>query len=178
MFGYGSLMWNPAFHFAEQRPARLHGYHRRFCLNLKVGRGSPENPGLMLALDNGGSCHGIAYRIAPDKVNSETEILWMREMISGAYRPRWVTLHTHDNALRGLVFTINRENPRYIGRLPMEDIVERLATGEGELGSCRDYLLNTVAHLEEIGVRDAHLHDLAHRVKRKLADGRKSTRVA
>ena len=94
VFGYGSLMWNPAFHFVEQRPARCHGYHRSFCLSTPVGRGSPDCPGLVLALDWGGSCTGVAFRIAGDQVDEELDVVWQREMVAGSYVPTWVRLAT------------------------------------------------------------------------------------
>ena len=92
VFGYGSLMWNPAIHVAETQAAKVHGLHRAFCMKLVLGRATPERPGLMLALDHGGSCRGMAHRIAAEHVESETEILWMREMITGSYRPAWISL--------------------------------------------------------------------------------------
>ncbi len=160
VFGYGSLMWNPAFHFAERQPGTIHGWHRSFCLWAPVGRGSEERPGLMLGLDRGGSCRGFAFRIEPDNVKSETRILWRREMISGGYVPRWVDVRTEDGPLRALTFTANRRHPRYVGRLPTEDAVRALATAEGPLGRARDYLHNTVVHMDELGVSDGHLHRL------------------
>ncbi len=160
VFGYGSLMWNPAFHFAERVPGSIHGWHRSFCLSMPVGRGSVERPGLMLALDRGGSCRGFAFRIEPDRVQSETQILWRREMISGGYRPRWVRVKTGGEFLRALTFTANRNHPRYVGRLPEDDSVRALATGQGTLGRARDYLHNTVVHLDELGVGDGPLHRL------------------
>jgi cation transport protein ChaC len=94
IFGYGSLMWNPAFHFAERRQALVHGYHRQFCLWARAGRGSPSRPGLMLALERGGSCHGVAFRLHGDKVASELDVVWRREMLTMAYRPVWVNVRT------------------------------------------------------------------------------------
>lgn len=102
VFGYGSLMWNPAFHFADRVPGTIHGWHRSFCLSAPVGRGSVDQPGLMLALDRGGSCRGFAFRIEPQKVQSETRILWRREMISGGYVPRWVSVRTSEGPMRAL----------------------------------------------------------------------------
>jgi hypothetical protein len=90
VFAYGSLMWNPAFEFVEQRVGLVHGFHRRFCLWTHLGRGSPGAPGLMLALEPGGSCRGVVYRIAADAVATELEIIWRREMLSTSYVPRWV----------------------------------------------------------------------------------------
>ena len=78
VFGYGSLIWNPAFHFVERRLGTIHGWHRRFCLWTTLGRGSPDCPGLMLGLDRGGSCRGIVLRIAPEDVEVELDVLWRR----------------------------------------------------------------------------------------------------
>lgn len=160
IFGYGSLIWNPAFYFEEQQPARLYGFHRSFCLHLTIGRGSHEKPGLMLALDRGGSCSGIAFRIAADKVESETEILWMREMMSGAYIPRLINLKMKNKTARGLVFVINRKHSRYMGNLDMDKTAEMIANGAGILGTCREYLENTVRDLDKINVKDRYLHKL------------------
>ncbi|SLN34562.1 gamma-glutamylcyclotransferase [Oceanibacterium hippocampi] len=165
VFGYGSLMWNPALEFEEQRLARLYGYHRRFCLQIQLGRGSPERPGLMLALDRGGSCQGIAFRIAARNIEAETRLLWNREMLSGAYRPTWVRLRAAGEIFRAVTFVANRRLDRYCGGLEEAETVERLATGCGELGSCRDYLAKTVRHLEEVGVHDPHLHRLLRQVE-------------
>jgi cation transport protein ChaC len=166
IFGYGSLMWNPAFHYAERRTGTVHGYHRCYCMWTGLGRGSPERHGLMLGLDRGGSCHGVAFRIAPAAVEEELDIIWAREMIGGTYRPRWLKVLTADGPIRAIAFTINREHPRYAGKLPRDVMVERLATASGMLGSCRDYLANTVAHLDELGLHDGSLHDLLRRVDR------------
>ncbi len=160
VFGYGSLIWNPAFRYSEMKPAHIHGYHRQFCLHLTIGRGSPENPGLMLALDRGGSCRGIAFKITAEDVESETEILWMREMISGAYEPRWTRMRTEDDILDGFTFVVNRSHDRYRGNTSFEDSVSALRRGKGYLGTCRDYLLNTVQYLDKIGIHDRYLYHL------------------
>jgi cation transport protein ChaC len=164
LFGYGSLMWNPVIHFAEQRPALLRGYHRQFCLWVHLGRGTPERPGLMLALDRGGSCHGVAFRIRAAQAREELALVWQREMLSGAYRPRWVTVETASGAERALTFTVNRAHLRYAGRLGEDAVALRLACAGGSLGPCRDYLLSTARHLAEIGVRDSYIERLARRV--------------
>ena len=160
VFGYGSLIWNPAFHFEEKQKARIYGFHRKFCLHLTIGRGSPEKPGLMLALDHGGSCNGIAFKIATDKVESETEILWMREMISGAYQPQSLTIHTRLGAVPGFTFVVNRKHERYLGELNHSDTAKAIAEGEGILGSCKDYLFNTINGLMELGIQDSYLKRL------------------
>jgi glutathione-specific gamma-glutamylcyclotransferase len=160
VFGYGSLLWNPAFHYLLSEPARLFGYRRKFCLRMTMGRGTPEKPGLMLALDAGGSCNGLAFYIAPEAVESETAILWRREMFSGAYRPCWSRLQLESKAVHGISFVVNRDHDRYIPHLEEQETLTMLAQGVGHLGSSREYLENTVNHLDEINVRDIYLHRL------------------
>jgi cation transport protein ChaC len=165
VFGYGSLIWNPAFHFAERRTARIHGYHRQYCLWARTGRGSPQRPGLMLGLEPGGSCHGVAYRLAPESVGSELDVLWRREMNSGAYRPVWLPARTGQGSEYALAFAVNRSHERYIGDLDLAATVRYLADGAGYLGLCCDYLFDTVAHLRALGVRDRHLEVLEAHVR-------------
>lgn len=165
VFGYGSLVWNPALEFAEKRRGRIHGFHRAYCIWTPLGRGSPENPGLMLALDRGGACCGAAFRIAPNKLEEELGILWSREMVLDSYIPTWVRVHTEDGPVSGLTFTINRDHERYAGRLQPDAIAARLATAKGYLGSSAEYLENTVSHLKELGIHDAKLSDLYRRVR-------------
>ena len=157
VFGYGSLIWNPAFEYEEKRPALLAGWHRRFCLKMFLGRGTRENPGLMLALDAGGTCNGVAFRIAAAKVREELNVLWLREMFGGGYHARWVELQAGDEKLRAITFVINTEHPRYLKELSLEETAAFIATGCGHLGTCREYLENTVAHLEALGLSDAGL---------------------
>ncbi len=165
VFGYGSLIWNPAFEHVERRCALLRGWHRRFCLKLYAGRGTVQKPGLMLALDRGGACRGVAFRIAAGKVRQELHLLWQREMFGGSYNARWVKLvppgAQQGEAFRALTFVINRAHPRYVPELSVEQTAAMIATACGELGSCREYLENTVAHLRELGVRDANLCRIA-----------------
>lgn len=170
VFGYGSLMWNPAFHYAERRAARVHGYHRQYCLWARAGRGSPARPGLMLALETGGSCHGVAYRLHRDKVRSELDVIWRREMLTMAYRPVWVSAHTAEGVERAVAFAANRGHERYVRGLEPGAIVGYLASGAGPLGRCRDYLLDTVRHLRELGIRDRRLERLAQAVEAREAD--------
>jgi cation transport protein ChaC len=165
IFGYGSLMWNPAFNYAERRPCLIRGWHRSFCLWTPVGRGSPENPGLVLALDRGGSCCGIAYRVAARDRETELPLLWQREMVGDGYNPRWVTLRCREGHVRAITWVINRQGERYAGRLPMETLARTLATAEGRLGSSRDYLEKTVTHLDELGIRERPLHRICDRVR-------------
>ena len=165
VFGYGSLMWNPAFHHVERRPARIHGFHRQFCVWARGGRGSPERPGLMLSIESGGSCAGVAYRIAAEATATELDVLWRREMSSRSYRPLWVTAYTAGGPVPAIVFAVNRSHERYAPRLDHETTARYLATGAGLNGSCREYLFDTVAHLHEHGIRDHRLEALARRVR-------------
>lgn len=160
VFGYGSLIWNPAFWFAEKRPSRIFGYHRRFCLQLTIGRGSPQFPGLMLALDRGGSCSGLAFRIEARHIESETRILWMREMISGAYRPHWLNIHMADSVIPGFTFVVNHKHDRYIREMGIKQTAQALARGKGPLGSCREYLELTIEGLKEVNIHDSYLKQL------------------
>ncbi|HTW27945.1 MAG TPA: gamma-glutamylcyclotransferase [Acetobacteraceae bacterium] len=168
LFAYGSLIWNPTVHYAERRVAIVQGWHRAFCLSVRAGRGTPDNPGLMLGLDVGGECRGVAYRIAAEHAEAELHLLWRREMVSGAYVPRWVTLLDADGTgfAHGIVFTINPEANAYTGVLDEEEIVRRLATAQGELGSAAEYLFRTRDGLHGLGIRDALVDRLAEAVAR------------
>ncbi len=168
IFGYGSLIWNPAFHFAERRLGRIFGYHRQFCLRVFAGRGSRECPGLLLALENGGSCQGVAFRIASDQVREELDIVWRREMIAGSYRPVWTTFHNDGDPVRAIAFVMDRTHERYTGKLADEEIVENIARAQGPIGRCADYLFNTVDHLGELGISDNRLIYLASQVRERM----------
>ncbi len=164
VFGYGSLIWNPAFEFAETKVALVRGWHRRFCLWLKAGRGTPESPGLMLALDRGGSCRGVAFRLPDGQVEEELLILWRREMLSGSYEARWLDAHSPEGPMRVITFVANRRHDRFTNLLSDEEVADRIAVARGPLGSCIEYLRNTVEHLEALGFRDASLERIRRRV--------------
>jgi cation transport protein ChaC len=160
VFGYGSLMWNPALEYTDVDTARIHGWHRRFCLRLLLGRGSPQTPGVMLALDRGGACTGRLYRIAAAKVDDELRLLWRREMIAGSYTARWVNVQVGDRRLHAITFVVDRHHPRYIGGLPADQIAHLLRTGQGSLGTSRWYFDALSTTLEELNVRDAGIERL------------------
>lgn len=164
LFGYGSLIWNPSFHFADKCCATAYGYHRRFCLQTHLGRGSPEVPGLTLALDRGGCCRGVAFRIAQENAAEELEIVWRREMVSDAYIPRWLSMTGPDGPFRAIGFVMNRTHERYVGQLPEEEMAETIERAHGFLGPCAEYLFNTVEHLDELGMPDRGLTRLRDRV--------------
>ena len=167
LFGYGSLMWNPCIQYCDSQPALIHGYHRQFCLWTPIGRGSPDCLGLMLALAPGGSCRGIAFRIAREVAEAELDVVWNREMITGAYRPRILKVATPKGRQAAIAFVINPEHPQYAGRLPLETQATAIAAAEGRLGSCAQYLFSTVERLDALGINDGPMHDLKRRVECK-----------
>jgi cation transport protein ChaC len=162
LFGYGSLMWNPAIHFAERKAGEVRGWHRRFCLWLRGGRGSPDSPGLMLALERGGCCSGILYRIAGPEARSELLLAWRRELFTGAYRSRWVNVQTADGRVAAVTFVVNRTHSQYAGRLDDAAVAARLASATGALGSCAEYLAATLDALQSMGLRDRSMERLQH----------------
>jgi glutathione-specific gamma-glutamylcyclotransferase len=170
LFAYGSLIWNPLIHFIDKRIATARGYHRCFCLWSHVGRGTAARPGLTLGLERGGCCRGVAYRIAEPQAVPELELIFRREMLTGAYAPRWLKLDSAEGPLHGIAFLINRRHSRYAGRLPEEKIIAAIAEAHGPLGACATYLFNTVAHLEELGIGDRHLKRLCDRVAARKAE--------
>ncbi len=158
VFAYGSLMWNPALEFAEASPCHVEGWRRSFCFWMPLGRGTPELPGLMLALEGGGSCEGIAYRLAPHQVRSELAILWNREMLSGIYQPRWVPAKLRDGrVVTAVTFVVDTGHCQYCGDLPIERAAHHIAFAEGRRGACRDYLANTAAHARALDIHDPYI---------------------
>lgn len=165
IFAYGSLMWDPGFPFEEARPALLKGYHRALCLYSTRYRGTPEKPGLVLGLDRGGACRGIAYRVAAPHVDEAMRYLWEREMVTRAYRCSTVTIHLATGPVKARAFTVDRQHKQYAGKLSAEELVQLVCQGHGQRGPCRAYLENTVKHLDQLGVPDKGLHELLQRVR-------------
>jgi len=168
VFGYGSLMWNPAMEVTQTGIARVQGWHRRFCLRLLLGRGTVAEPGVMLALDRGGSCRGLLFRIEAAKVQAEMRLLWRREMLAGSYDARWVTARSSGVTVRALTFVANRHHERYLGARPIHDVVRLIRTGRGPLGTSRAYFDSTLQTLERLRIRDLGMERL--RLAIRLAD--------
>ena len=164
VFAYGSLLWNPLFPFAEARPATLRGLHRRFCLYSMATRGTRETPGLVLALDRGGACTGVAYRLPAPVAIDELHLLWRREMVVGSYRPKWVGVQAGNRQLVALAFTIKHDHPQYAGKLPIDEQARVIANAAGAFGSSLDYLERTRVALVTHGIVDPYLEALAARV--------------
>jgi cation transport protein ChaC len=164
VFGYGSLMWDPGFTHDHAAPALLRGYHRAFCIYSVRNRGTRDRPGLVLGLNRGGACRGIAYRVPTEAVASALDALWAREMPSAVYTPRRLRITLVNKPVMALTFVANTRHERYVGDLAAEDIARLIAGGTGLRGHNAEYLCNTLRHLDELGVRDATLRKLYRRV--------------
>jgi cation transport protein ChaC len=178
VFAYGSLIWNPAFDFSARRIAMARGWHRRFCLGWDYRfRGNVEQPGLMLALDRGGQCRGVAFKLRPDTLEPDLDKLIRREMsmVPSAFPARWITVATEEGPLTALAFAMNRKSGRYIADLADDALADVLATACGFRGSMAEYLFSTVRQLEELGIHDRHLWRLqelvADRIERRFGLG-------
>jgi glutathione-specific gamma-glutamylcyclotransferase len=165
IFGYGSLIWNPAFEHDKTQLGKVAGWHRRFCLWTNLSRGCTRQPGLTLGLDRGGACRGMLFRIPRAQAAMELSVLWRREMVGGAYVPRWVKAATPQGAVDAITFTINHAHPRYTGRLDEAEMVRVIACASGTLGRCSEYLFKTEASLVALGIRDRRLEALCRQVE-------------
>lgn len=169
IFAYGSLMWNPKFAWDARHVATIRGYHRSFRLWSRINRGTPERPGLVLTLECGGSCRGLVYRIQPDLVQEQIQLIWKREMTYGSYRPRWLNCVVGDQTIRALCFTVNRRCTGYTGAIPEEVMVEAIASAAGRFGPAYEYLFKTTEALREHGIRDGRVEHLQALVKARIA---------
>src|SRR5262249_24616765 len=168
IFAYGSLMWRPGFDHLERAPARLNGLHRALCVYSFVHRGTPERPGLVLGLDRGGACRGIAYRVARAQRAETIAYLRAREQVTMVYLEAWrdvLIAGPPERRVRALVYVVDRGHAQYAGRLDLEQQLRHVRQGHGSSGANRDYVLVTVGEIEAQGFRDAGLHLLAERLK-------------
>ena len=164
MFGYGSLMWRPGFEFIERVPARLIGEHRGLCVYSFVHRGTPEKPGLVLGLDRGGACRGVAFRVAETHRAATVNYLREREQVTSVYREVmrsvWLENETRQR-VSALAYVVDRGHVQYAGRLSLAEQLRHVQQGHGQSGNNRDYVLATVGAIEAAGFRDQPLHQLA-----------------
>ncbi|GAB7527015.1 gamma-glutamylcyclotransferase [Paraburkholderia sp. 2C] len=168
LFGYGSLIWNPGLPTAEAVRSRVHGYHRGLYLWSRVNRGTPEQPGLVLALDRGGSCSGIAFRLAAEGSIPHLEALWRREMAMGSYRPAWLPCVLADGRrVDALAFVMRRDVPSYTGKLSDEIVRTVFDCACGRYGTTLDYVSRTVDALRKSGMPDRALEALLARCERQ-----------
>jgi glutathione-specific gamma-glutamylcyclotransferase len=164
VFGYGSLMWRPGFEFVEQVPARLIGEHRALCVYSFDHRGTPEKPGLVLGLDRGGACRGIAFRVAAKFRNDVIDYLRGREQTTHVYREVMRSVWLENDArerVAALAYVVDRGHVQYAGRLSLQEKLRYVRQGHGRSGNNRDYVLETARSIEAQGFRDSQLHQLA-----------------
>jgi len=170
VFAYGSLMWDPAFHFAEVRHAVVEGYQRRMILKEWRGaRGTREAPGLMASLDVGHRCEGLAFRIPQDRVDAETDNLFRREMIAPGYHAQFVDTQIAPDRVSALTFVADHSVDEIVADLPRDDQIAWIAQGEGFLGTSRDYLANIVSQFAALGIEDAECAALLRDVDARRA---------
>jgi cation transport protein ChaC len=169
VFGYGSLMWRPGFEALERVPARLKGMHRALCVFSHVHRGTPERPGLVLGLDHGGMCRGIAYRVAAAARAETIAYLRGREQVTSVYRETMRRIELEDASrrqVRALCYIVDRGHVQYAGGLSLAELVHYVRQGHGRSGPNREYVLDAVSALEALGYRETDLHLLAERLGR------------
>jgi len=162
VFGYGSLMWRPGFEFIEQQVATLYGYHRSLCVYSHVHRGTPERPGLVLGLDYGGSCHGMAFRVADRDHDTVMDYLRAREQATMVYVESNHPVRLKDGRkVQAVAFTIDRNHIQYAGKLSEPRLLDLVRSGVGQSGANPDYVIATHEHLHQMGLEDKLLKRLA-----------------
>jgi cation transport protein ChaC len=165
VFGYGSLMWRPDFPHEEVAQARVAGWHRALCIYSWVHRGTKERPGLVLGLDRGGACRGVAYRVAAPDADAVVAYLRAREQATAVYREVTGRVHLGDGrSVTALFYVADRKHPQFAGDLSRPDLLRLVRQGVGVSGANPDYVLNTAAHLKALGIRDDTLAWLAERL--------------
>lgn len=173
VFGYGSLIWRPGFPFAESVAARLNGYHRSLCVFSHVHRGTPERPGLVLGLDRGGVCRGLAFRVDASHAEATIAYLREREQATAVYIERQLPITLADGRrLRALVYVADRKHLQYAGRLPHDELLKLVRQGRGSSGENPDYVLRTHDHLRKMGIFDPVLAHLAHALAAEFPEPR------
>ena len=167
VFGYGSLMWKPGFAYQTRSEARLYGYHRSLCVYSWVHRGTRECPGLVFGLDRGGACKGFAFEVAPEDEAGVIDYLDARELVTDVYRRKRLMITTETGRVPAWCYVVRRDHPQYAGKLCEAALMAMIELGKGRSGHCRDYVLSTVAHLDELGVDDRLLKSVARKLKKK-----------
>ena len=166
VFGYGSLIWRPGFAHAETRRARLHGFRRALCVRSFVHRGTRERPGLVLGLDRGGSCVGLAFRVPEELRDEVVSYLRERELVTNVYLERMLPVRLDEGSTVGaLTFVVDRRHEQYAGSLDAAEAAEAVIGASGVSGANTDYVLNTLQHLEALGIRDHWMEDVAARIR-------------
>src|SRR6185436_9932303 len=158
IFGYGSLMWSPDFPHAERKIGLVHGYHRALCILSSRYRGTPAKPGLVMGLCRGGSCWGMAFRVAAGGAKEALDYLWKREMLNRVYMPKLVPVALRGSQrVKALAFVADTEHRQFVRELDIEKRARLVAQGIGQRGHCVDYIRNTLEHMRGLGMHDPHL---------------------
>lgn len=166
VFGYGSLMWRPGFDAVETSRARIHGYRRALCVRSHVHRGTPERPGLVLGLDRGGSCIGMAFRVGPDAREAVLAYLRDRELVTNVYVERLLPARLDDGRrIEAVSYVVDRGHVQYAGAITPDDAAATVSDAAGISGRNPDYVFNTVGHLTDLGIRDHWLEQVAALVR-------------
>lgn len=165
VFAYGSLIWHPGFEFMDQQLALLRGYHRRFCIYSHHHRGTPDRQGLVLGLDRGGSCRGVAFQVAAAQSRSAMIYLIERELVAPVYQPRCLRVQLVDQAISAWTFVVDQRHHQYAGKLSVETAAQLIRQAIGKRGPNREYLENTVHHLEQLGIQDSRLRSILEKVE-------------
>jgi cation transport protein ChaC len=161
VFAYASLIWRPDMEVAEQRLARVHGWHRALAMWSRINRGTPERPGLVFALLGGGSCQGLVLRVPRAHAHEALEMLWSREMPMKVYTPRWLTCHTPHGPVKALAFTLPKSSPSHTGKLSPSQYRDIFSHTEGgRFGNTLDYARQTQSALQALGIQDQALNAL------------------
>lgn len=165
VFAYGSLMWRPGFDYVESALAWVHGYHRSLCIFSHVHRGTPERPGLVLGLDRGGSCQGVAFRVAARDRRRTIQYLRERELVTAVYLEKSVGVRfAEGGCVNALTYVVDRSHCQYAGRLPVEEMTRLVAEGVGAAGDNPAYVRNTYEHLLQLDIHDAALAEVVRRL--------------
>jgi glutathione-specific gamma-glutamylcyclotransferase len=170
LFAYGSLIWKPEVEHTQALRGTARGWHRSFCFKITRWRATPDQPGLMMALDRGGQCQGVLFRLPADSLEVQLGKLFRREFTAKPPNsmPRWIKVETDQGPVPAIGFVMNRQSPAYVGRLAPEDVADILAKACGHWGSGAEYLRNTVAHLQEHGIHDRNLWRLQKLVAARI----------
>ncbi len=169
VFGYGSLMWNPGFPFEERTDARAFGFRRSLCVWSHVHRGTPEKPGLVLGLDRGGSCRGVAFRVSVDNREDVLDYLRRRELVTNVYKERILPVSlANQRQVRAVGYVVDRNHIQYAGALGIEHAAEIVRGSVGQSGPNDAYVFNTLEHLKEMGIRDLWLEGVGASVAAAL----------
>lgn len=165
VFAYGSLLWNPTINFEQQIIGKIFGFHRSFCMLTKLGRGSYENPGLMLGLDRGGSCKGILFKLKKKNALKNIDILFKREMVTKAYVPKLLNAYLKNRKkVRAITFTVDKKHKNYYKERCYFEKIKLITKASGFLGSCLEYLKNTSESLDELNISDKEIKNLMNKL--------------